>query len=279
MSEVEEERQAPSGGLGAQLLGPRALTTALALAALAALLAWSASPYARYLHHEYEPATAGGQAAAIALFLAGWLLMSAATMLPTTTALVDAFDARLAQADLHTQRDAGAAAPSVGERARPRLLLVAGFLAVWLLVGYLFRALDVLVHAAVDGVGWLGARSGLVAAATLALAGAYQFAPLKRRSLRACHAPRALLADGWSDGRPIANPLRIGIAYGRACVGSCWALMLVMFGLGMAHLALMLGLATLVGAEQLASTRLRLRAAAGVALLGASALIALCAVT
>ncbi len=248
--------------MAARLLGPRALTAALALLALVALLSWGASPYARFLHHEYEPASAGGQALAIGFFLAGWLLMCTAMMLPTTTALVRAFD-RLTQAR------------PVRERARLRLLLVAGFLAVWLLVGYLFRALDILVHAAVDAVGWLGARPGLVAAATLALAGAYQFAPLKQRCLTACRSPRSFLAGGWSGGRPVADALRIGIAYGRSCVGCCWALMLVMFGLGMANVALMLALAAVMAAERFAPPRLHLGAATGTILLGASAFVAI----
>ncbi|MDO8185476.1 DUF2182 domain-containing protein [Conexibacter sp. JD483] len=247
--------------MAARLLGPRALTAALALLALVALLSWGLSPYARFLHHEYEPASAGGQAVAIAFFLTGWLLMCTAMMLPTTTALVHAFD-RMTQAR------------PLAERARLRLLLIAGFLAVWVVVGYLFRALDVLIHATVDAVGWLGAHAGIVAAVTLAIAGAYQFAPIKQRCLTACRSPRALLTGGWSGARPVADALRIGVAYGRSCVGCCWALMLVMFGLGMSNPALMLGLAALMTAERFAPTRLRLGEAAGMVLLGASAIVA-----
>lgn len=257
---VQERRAAGGDGLAARLLGPRPLTATLALSALVALVGWEASPYGRYLHHEYEPASAGGQAVAIALFLAGWLLMCAATMLPATIPLAGAFDARLAQ-----RRPRTGAGPAA--RARARLLLAAGVLAVWLLVGYLFRSLDVLIHAAVDGVGWLGARPGLVAAATLAVAGAYQFAPAKRRCLRACR-----------DATPAPTPLRTGIVHGRACVGSCWALMLVMFGLGMSHPALMLGIAALTSAERFAPRRLRLSHAAGAALLGAAAIVAVAAI-
>lgn len=249
------------GRAAPRLLGAHGFAAALALLALVALVAWGASPYARYLSHAYEPASAAGQAAAIAFFLGGWLLMSTAMMLPSATGLVRAFDRLTRSRDAH-------------ERLRLRLLLVAGFLAVWLLVGYLFRAADVLVHGGVDAVGWLAARPGLVGAATLALAGAYQFSPLKQRCLTACRSPRAFLATGWSGARPGADALRIGIAYGRSCVGCCWALMLVMFGLGSANLALMLALAATMTAERFAPPRLPIGRAVGALLLAAAAVVA-----
>lgn len=257
---------APAGGagarLGARLLDGRALAAALAVLALVALLAWGASPYGRYLSHGHQPESAVGQGAAIALFLAGWLLMTTAMMLPTATGLLRTFD-RVTQARPEA------------ERLRLRLALVAGFLVVWLVVGYLFRAADVLVHAAVDSAGWLGARPQLVAAAALATAGAFQFSPLKHRCLTACRSPRMFVMTGWHGRRPRAEALRIGIAYGRSCVGCCWALMLVMFGLATANVALMLALAAVMAGERFAPEALqrRLGRAVGALLLALAALV------
>lgn len=250
----------------ARLAGGRAFAAGLALLALVALLAWGASPYGRYLSHAYEPAGAGGQAGAIAAFLGGWLLMTTAMTLPVAGGLVLAFDRRTEARDER-------------ERLRLRLLLIAGLLAVWLLVGYLFRAADVLVHAAVDASGWLSARPGLVAALTLAVAGVFQFLPLKRRCLAACRAPHAFVARGWTDADPHRDALRIGVAYGRSGVGCCWALMLVMFGLGTTHAALMAGLAAVMAAERFAPARVPVGALAGAVLLGAAAAVALSAAT
>lgn len=258
---------APAGGagarLGARLLDGRALATALAALALVALLAWGASPYGRYLGHGESSGSAAGEGAAIALFLGGWLLMTTAMMLPTATGLLRTFD-RVTQA--RPER----------ERLRLRLAVVAGFLAVWLLVGYLFRAADVLVHAGVDAVDWLGARPQLVAATALAIAGAFQFSPLKHRCLTACRSPRMFVMTGWHGRRPRAEALRIGIAYGRSCVGCCWALMLVMFGLATANVALMLALAAVMAAERFVPERLqrRLGRAVGALLLACAALVA-----
>jgi predicted metal-binding membrane protein len=262
---VSVAARAPGGraATAARLLDGRALAFALAGLSLTALLAWGASPYARYLSHRYEPASASGQAVAIAFFLAGWLLMTAAMTLPTATGLMRAFD-RLTQAR-----------PS-RERLRLRLALVAGFLAVWLLVGYLFRAADVFVHLLVDSVGWLGARPQLVAAAALATAGLFQFSPLKHRCLSACRSPRSFVVGGWRGASPAADALRIGIAYGRSCVGCCWALMLVMFGVGSASLALMLALAAAMVSERFAPAPLRRRLGGtlGALLLGLAAAVA-----
>ena len=42
----------------------------------------------------------------------------------------------------------------------------------------------------------------------------------------------------------------MGIAHGIFCIGCCWSLMLVLFGVGMGSLVLMLGLGALTAIEQ-----------------------------
>jgi predicted metal-binding membrane protein len=59
----------------------------------------------------------------------------------------------------------------------------------------------------------------------LALASAWQLTSLKRRALSACHRSSPLPLRGW---RAIAGDGRFALRHGRGCVGSCWALMLVM---------------------------------------------------
>jgi predicted metal-binding membrane protein len=239
----------------------RVLVAGLAALAFIAVVSWGVSPYGRYLDHAYEPATVAGQAGAIAVYVAGWLLMTAAMMLPTATGVVRAFE-RVTNARPN--------------RTRLRLELVAGFLLVWLAVGYTFRAADILVHAGVASWGWLADRPALVGAASLALAGAYQFSALKRRCLTVCRTPRSFIYRGWTGARPHADALRIGMRYGRSCAGCCWALMLVMFGVGATNLAWMLALAAVMAAERFAPERLRARLepATGVVLLATAAAVA-----
>lgn len=247
--------------MGARLAGGRALVVGLAALSLLALLAWGASPYARYLDHAHQPPSAAGQIGATAVYVVGWLLMTTAMMLPTASGLVRTFE-RVTRA----RADAG----------RLRLALIAGFLLVWVGIGYAFRAADILVHAGVDAWSWLGDHPALVGAASLALAGAYQFSPLKHRCLTACRSPRSFVMRGWSGGRAGADALRIGADYGRSCAGCCWALMLVMFGVGATNVFWMLALAAVMAGERFAPARVqaRLGTAVGIALLTLAAVIA-----
>jgi len=80
--------------------------------------------------------------------------------------------------------------------------------------------------------------------------------------------------------RGARNGLRLGIAHALYCLGCCWALMLVMFAAGVAHLAWMGVLAAIVFIEKgtpagnriVAPVGLALAALAGIALLAPGAL-------
>ena len=220
-----------------------ALVAALASGALLALALWGASPAGRYLHHDYRPSGAVDQVAAIALFPLGWTLMCAAMMLPTAIALLREFDAAVVRRP---------------ERTRLRIRVLAGFLAVWALVGCAFRGVDVLVHWLVGSLPWLAARPELIGASAVVLAGAFELSPFKRRCLTACRTPRSFLIRRWHGRAPRVDALRIGMDYGVSCAGCCWALMFVMFALGMANLAWMLGFAAVMALEK--NSRMGVRA-------------------
>ena len=236
------------------------LLVAVALTAIAALVAWRASPYARYLSHAYQPPSLLGQGEATAIFLGGWTLMIAATMLPATHGVLRAF------ATMTRRR---------GDRVQLLVLVAAGFVAVWVGVGYTFRALDIAVHAVVDATAVLRDRPQLVGASALLLAGAFQFTELKRRCLTACRSPTSFLYVHWRGERPARDALRIGTAYGASCVGCCWALMLVMFGLGAGSVAWMLAIGAVLAAERSLPVRRDLTPLLGVALLLAGAWVAI----
>src|SRR5512132_2404877 len=112
-----------------------------------ALVLWGASPGCRYLGHGGLAEGAG--VADTALFVTGWVLMTIAMMLPTTWPLLVTFQAL------------------VRRRRRPgRLvgLLAAGYIVTWSVVGLLLHTADRFVHLAVESIGWLGERPGLIAA-------------------------------------------------------------------------------------------------------------------
>jgi predicted metal-binding membrane protein len=230
----------------------------LAVGALGVLLVWGASPYAGYLHH----GQAGGgdaldQAAGIALFLGAWVLMSTAMMLPTATRLL---------------RDFARTVRRRPDRLRLQACVVAGFLATWLAAGYVFRVGDLVVHLLVGSVAWLEQRPDVLGAGVLIGAGLFQFSALHHRCLTACRSPRSFIYRHWRGGDARADALRIGLAYGASCVGCCWALMLLMFAVGTANVAWMLGLATVMALEKNVRWGVRLARPVGAGLAGAGVL-------
>jgi predicted metal-binding membrane protein len=131
----------------------------------------SASAYAPYFSHDLDAAAAGPAALRIALFLAGWLLMSVAMMLPSSLPLVTVF------------RTITRGAPGlVG-------LLVVGYLGAWTGFGVAALLADTGLHALVDRSPWLAQRADLVPAALLLTAGLFQFSPLKYACLTRCRSP------------------------------------------------------------------------------------------
>ena len=161
-----------------------------------------------------------------------------------------------------------------GNRRRLLLRVEAGFLVIWISVGYAFRALDIGVHSHVDATALLRERPQLIGASALLLAEAFQFAPLKCRCMTACRSPASFLYSHWHGEHPAHDALRIGIAYGASCVGCCWALMLVMFGLGAGSIAWTLAIGAIVAAERSLVLYRDLTAPLGVGLLFAGAWVA-----
>lgn len=81
-----------------------------------------------------------------------------------------------------------------------------------------------------------------------ALAGLYQFCSWKQSCLRACRSPVAMLLTGWRNGR--LGAVWMGVHHGLVCVGCCWALMLLMFGIGMMSFAGMLVITAMISLER-----------------------------
>lgn len=240
-----------------------ALMAGLVAAAWVLLWFWSRSPYGRYVDHGQW--TEIGIAAAICraipagdlvvpalLYAAGWVLMIAAMMLPTTLPLLQIFRR-----------------VSAGRRDAALLLavVIAGYLGAWLLFGLAAHALDSMLHAAVRGNAWLAANGWTAGAVVIGAAGLFQFSALKYRCLERCRAPFGFVAERWHGRMPMREALNIGVGHGAFCVGCCWALMLLMFVVGTANLGWMLVLAAVMAAEKNLPGGRRLSAPLGIALI------------
>lgn len=245
-----------SATLSARRRLPVVIPAMVAVAWVVAIVAESTGRAAG-LHHD---ALLGGGSlvTAWALFLLGWLLMLVAMMLPTAIPMIRLFNT-----------------PSANQ-PRPKAVRAAflgGYAAVWVEFGALAFAGDAGIHYLVGSWQWLGDHSYLIAAGSLAIAGAFQFSSLKDRCLTECRHPGAFLLRYYRRG--IGAAFLIGARHGLFCVGCCWALMLVMFGAGIANLWWMAALTALMVYEKTARSGARAVPVAGVVLLAASALVLL----
>jgi predicted metal-binding membrane protein len=204
----------------------------IAAAAALALMAWEGSPYGRFLHHD-TPGTAPVLGAA--LFTVGWLLMIVAMMLPSSVPLVVLF-AALVRRRHRAYRLVG--------------LLLLGYLLVWTAFGMAAWIADRGIHAAADALPWLATHPQLIMGTTLLLAGLWQFSPLRDRCLDECRSPLGFVMNRWRGVSERREALLLGMAHGAFCVGCCWSLMLVMFGVGISSLTMMLVLGGLTAVEK-----------------------------
>ena len=105
----------------------------------------------------------------------------------------------------------------------------------------------------------------------LALAGAFQFTPLKDACLDKCRHPAQFLIRFYERGA--GGGFRFGARHGAFCVGCCWALMLVMFAAGVASLVWMALLTALMVHEKTRPAGARAVPVTGVALLAAASVV------
>jgi predicted metal-binding membrane protein len=187
--------------------------------------------------------------ATVAIFLAGWQVMTVAMMLPSSMPMVYMM--------AHASRN----------QARPKtvqMAFLAGYAVVWTAFAVVAFFGDTLIHRLVDRWPWLGTNAYLIGALTFVIAGAFQFSPLKERCLTACRSPFGFFVRYYRKG--VGAAWHLGLRHGAFCLGCCWALMLVMFGVGVGSLAWMAVLAGVMVLEKTVPGGQRLSPIIGVVL-------------
>lgn len=195
------------------------LTVTLPLIALAAAAWWLTAR------------TDLGMAPSTTGFIAAWVVMMAAMMLPAVAPVVALYA-------MAARRGLVAALP----------VFVLGYLGVWavsalpaLLVSHLVS------EPLMEGAPWVARALG----ATLLIAAAYECTPVKEVCLRHCRSPLSFfLSRSGSLARP-RTALASGARHGLYCLGCCWALMAVLVVLGGMQLGWALVLALVLSAEKL----------------------------
>jgi predicted metal-binding membrane protein len=235
-------------------------------AILVALLALSAVSWVVVLWQAgtLQPAgggMAGGTASGVAgltmgmtapIFLATWVVMMAAMMLPSAAPMILMFDA--IQAGRSGQ----------GRSTVPTSVFVGGYLAVW-------AAFGVVAYAAALLAGWLSDAwpdlamiAPRIGGAVIVAAGVYQLTPLKQACLSKCRTPMQFVLRSWRDG--LMGTFRMGLGHGAYCLGCCWLLFVILFPLGIMNVAAMAVVALLVLAEKTLPIGRRISQFVGVAL-------------
>jgi predicted metal-binding membrane protein len=166
-----------------------------------------------------------------ATFIASWVVMMVAMMLPAVAPVVGLYA-------LAARRNVVAAVP----------VFLAGYLLVWALSALPAYAVAQQVSDPLAmGRPWVARLTG----ATLLAAAAYQFTPLKAACLAHCRSPMSFfLGRSGSLAKPRAA-FAAGSAHGLYCLGCCWALMAVLVVLGGMQIGWALGLAAVIALEKL----------------------------
>ena len=128
--------------------------------------------------------------------------------------------------------------------------LALGYLSIWVAFSVGATALQWLLMRALVLTPMMEVSGTVAAAALLAIAGIYQWTPLKQACLATCQSPMAFITRRWRSGD--IGAFRMGAEHGVYCVGCCWALMLLLFAGGVMNLAVIAALTIFVAFEKLA---------------------------
>jgi len=234
---------------------PRPILAAIA-AAWAVAIAAQVAGAAALVHHDALIESGPPPVVAGLLFLLAWQVMIAAMMLPSSLPLVQLY---------------ARATAAVPARGRAMAAFIGGYALIWTVFGAAAFLFDEGVHAAVDSSPWIEERSWAIGAGVLALAGAFQFTPLKDACLDKCRHPAQFIRRYYERGA--GGGFRLGARHGLFCVGCCWALMLVMFAAGVASLIWMALLTALMIHEKTRPMGARAVPVSGLALLAAASVV------
>lgn len=181
-----------------------------------------------------------------------WMAMALAMMLPTAGPMI------------LTYAEIAETAARKGERIVSPFVLAAGYAVVW----FAFAAAAALAQLIFTRTALLNASmasaSGLFSGSVFIAAGFYQFSPLKLACLARCQQPFAFFFTRWET--KARGVFRLGLEQGVLCLGCCWAMMLVMFAVGVMNVVWMAALGIVMTVEKILSGR-RFSQAVGVVMI------------
>jgi len=151
-----------------------------------------------------------------------WSVMMIGMMLPSAAPAILLYGAMVRK-----NGERGSVLPAVW-------IFTAGYLAVWFVFSLAATVLQVSLEQALLLSPMMTSTSVWLSGCLLITAGVYQWLPIKEACLNKCRAPLQFLLFHWRAGR--FGTLRMGAEHGAFCVGCCWALMLLLFAVGVMNL-------------------------------------------
>ncbi len=170
-----------------------------------------------------------------------WMVMMVAMMLPSAAPMILTF----AAVALNRRRQRR---PYV-----PVTVFASGYLAAWGGFSIVAAIAEWILHREALLSPMMTSSSALLGGALFLLAGVFQFTPLKQSCLTRCRAPLEFITTRWREGR--FGAFVMGIEHGLFCTGCCWALMVLLFVLGVMNLLWIAVLTILVGLEKILPRR------------------------
>ena len=191
-------------------------------------------------------------AATVTLVAGMWAAMTLAMMLPSAAPMI------------LTYAEIADTAAAKNEPVVSPFVIAAGYTAVWFgfAIAATFAQLALTRAALLDAN--LAAASGLFSGAIFIGAGVYQFSALKHACLTQCRNPFQFFFPRWATTP--RGVFKLGLRQGLFCLGCCWAMMLVMFAVGVMNVIWMAALGVVMTLEKIGSGK-RFTYAVGVGLI------------
>jgi predicted metal-binding membrane protein len=192
-------------------------------------------------------------AASVALVAGMWGAMTLAMMLPSAAPMILTY-AEIA--DTAARKDEAVVSPFV---------IAAGYTVVWLGFAAVATVAQLALTRAALLDASLASASSLFSGAIFIGAGVYQFSALKHACLTQCRNPFQFFFSNWATTP--RGVFKLGLRQGLYCLGCCWAMMLVMFAVGVMNIVWMAALGILMTVEKIGSGK-RFSHAVGAVLIG-----------
>ena len=183
-----------------------------------------------------------------------WAVMMVAMMLPSAAPMILTF-AAVARNRRRADR------PYV-----PVAVFAAGYVAIWCVFSMLAAVAQWLLHREALLSPEMASASAIFGGLLLLTAGVFQFTPLKKTCLTHCRAPLEFIMTRWREGW--RGAFGMGVEHGAFCAGCCWALMTLLFVLGVMNILWIAALTIAVALEKMLPRARWLSTASGVVLAG-----------